>query len=199
MDGRYDDDKSLVFIAGMTSSITNLSPGVVQPLLSIRIAPSVDSGLTGTLGQRELINRMQLIFRTCAVYSSGTNMSYLVTLRLNGALAQGTAGSLPAFTSAGGSSLSQVSYHLAGNTITGGETVYGFFTNTPGVTAEDITLVRDLGNSILGGGNTLNVPSGPNNKYPDGPDMITLCAQNVAPTATGNSINARINWTEAQA
>ena len=30
------------------------------PLISIRLAPSVDNNLTGTLGQREIVNRMQL-------------------------------------------------------------------------------------------------------------------------------------------
>jgi hypothetical protein len=119
-------------------------------------------------------------------------MTFLITLRLNGVVSGGT------FASAGGSSLAQIAYHTSGQTITGGETVYGFFTTTPGVTTGDLTGVRDLGNSALGGGNTLSVPTTVNNKYPDGPDIITICATNVTGVTT-NSINARVSWTEAQA
>jgi hypothetical protein len=192
MDGRYDDDKSLIFVAGMTTAINNIGAGVTQPLISIRVAPSVDSGVTGLIGSREIINRMQLTLRTMAAFSTGTSMSFFVSLRLNGRCSGGT------FASAGGSSLAQIAFHTSGQTITGGETVYGFFTNTPGVTDQDLTLVRDLGNCILGGGNTLSVPTGFQNLYPDGPDIITVVATNVT-AVTSNSINARINWTEAQA
>jgi len=119
-------------------------------------------------------------------------MSFFVSLRLNGRLSGGS------FVSAGGSSLAQVAFHTSGQTVTGGETVYGFFTTTPGSTDQGLELVRDLGNSILGGGNTLSAPTGFQNLYPDGPDIITVCATNVT-AVTSNSINARINWTEAQA
>jgi hypothetical protein len=192
MDGRYDDDKSLIFVAGMTATIATLATNVVQPLISIRPAPSVDSGLTGVVGQREVLNTMQLKLQQAGVYSTGTNVSFLITLRLNGNLSGGT------FAAAGGSSLSQIAYHTAGQTITGGETIFGFFTTTPGVSSFDLTTVRDLGNSILGGGTTYTVPSGAQNKFPDGPDVVTICAQNVTPV-TQNSVNARIAWTEAQA
>jgi hypothetical protein len=118
-------------------------------------------------------------------------MVFLITLRLNGRVSSGT------FASAGGSSLAQVAYH-SGATISGGENIFGFYTNTPGVTAQDLTAVRDIGNSILGGGNTLSAPTTNANVYPDGPDVITICATNIT-TVTTNSINARISWTEAQA
>ena len=192
MDGRFDDDKSFVFVAGMRTTISNIAAGATQPLITIRPSPSVDSGLSGTLGQREIINRMQMVLRQIGVYSTGTGMTFLITLRLNGRLSGGT------FTNAGGSSLSQVAFHTAGQTIIGGEDIFAFFTTTPGVTGYDLELIRDLGNSILGGGNSLNVPTTNQNVYPDGPDMITVCATNVTAVAT-NSLNARISWTEAQA
>ena len=37
------------------------------PLISIRLAPSVDGGLSGGLGQRDIINRMQLKLNTVGV------------------------------------------------------------------------------------------------------------------------------------
>jgi hypothetical protein len=192
MDGRYDSDASLVFVAGMSTAISNIGAGVTQPLISIRIGPSVDSGITGILGQREVMNTMQLLMRAVDAYTTGTGMTFLITLRLNGVISGGT------FASAGGSSLAQVCYHTGGQTISGGETMYGFFTTTPGVTSGDLTAVRDIGNSIIGGGTSLNVPITPQGKYPDGPDIVTVCATNVTAVTT-NSINARLSWTEAAA
>jgi hypothetical protein len=192
MDGRFDDDKSFVFVAGMQTAISNIGAGVTQPLISIRVAPSVDNGLTGILGNREIINRMQLVLRTMGAFTTGANMSFLISLRLNGRVSGGT------FAGVGGSSLAQVAYHTSGQTISGGEQVFAFFTTTPGVTGQDLSTVRDIGNSILGGGNTLAAPTSALNVYPDGPDIITLCATNIT-SVTTNSINARISWTEAQA
>jgi hypothetical protein len=248
MDGRYDNDKSLIFVAGMTNSVLNLNSSTVQPLISLRIAPSIDNGITGVLGNREIVNTMQLIMRECDVYTTGTNASFLISLRLNpsfsstvipqatvpflvtnnayiiqtvgttnwtaigsptanigqyfiynGVTVTGSGGAVySAWQPAGGSSLSQILYHTTGTSVIGGETAFGFFTVTPGVTNGDLTTVRDLGNSILGGGVTLSAPITPNNRYPDGPDIITVCAQNVTPYPS-NSVNARISWTEAQA
>jgi hypothetical protein len=126
-----------------------------------------------------------------ACQSTGANALFLITLRLNGRVSGGT------FASVGGSSLAQVAYH-SGQTITGGENVFGFYTNTPGLTAQDLSVVRDIGNSILGGGTVLTCPTTANNIYPDGPDILTICATNVS-SVTTNTINARISWTEAQA
>lgn len=193
MDGRYDDDKSLVFVGGMnrTQAISNVGQDVTVPLVSIRIAPSVDNGLTGILGTREIVNRMQLVMRSLSTFTSGTNITFLITLRLNGRVSAGQ------FSSVGGSSLAQVAIHPSSTTITGGETVFGFYSNA-GVNTEDLTTVRDLGTSILGGGTSNTCPTTAANLYPDGPDIITICATNVTGVTT-NSILARISWTEAQA
>jgi len=196
MDGRYDDDKSFVFVAGMsrTQTVNNVAQDATVPLLSIRLSPSVDNGLSGVLGQREIINRMQLVLRSMAIQTTGAAAVFLVTLRLNGRVNGGT------FQAVGGSSLAQIAYHGtgAGTSIAGGENIFGFYVYTPGVLAEDLFLVRDIGNSILGGGTNNNVPTTVNNIYPDGPDIITVCATNVTAVAT-NSINTRVSWTEAQA
>jgi len=122
------------------------------------------------------------------LYTSGA--SFRIELFLNGKPASGT------FAAVGGSSLAQVAYHAANTTISGGESIYGFFTSNAGATSQDLNLVRDIGNSILGGGTSLTVPTGANNVFPDGPDIITICATALGGT---NSINGRISWTEAQA
>jgi hypothetical protein len=190
MDGRYDDDKSLVFNAGNNAALTNLSQNVRQPILSLRIAPTVDNGLTGLLGLREIVNRMQLTLRQMDVFVTGT--AFRIEIFLNGRLSGGT------FNAVGGSSLAQVAYHTGGQTLTGGESIFGFFTSNSGSLAADLSQVRDIGNSILGGGNTNTCPNSALNLYPDGPDIITICATNITSNAT-NTINSRLSWTEAQA
>ena len=190
MDGRYDDDKSLVFNAGSLTALNNIVQNVRTPVLSIRIAPSVDNGSAGLIGAREIINRMQLTLRQMDVYTSGT--AFKIEVFLNGRLSAGT------FASVGGSSLAQVVYHTTTTTITGGESIFGFFTSNAGAVTQDLSIVRDIGNSILGGGNTLNASTTAANLYPDGPDVLTVCCTNITPTAT-NTINSRLSWTEAQA
>lgn len=188
MDGRFDDDRSFVFNSGMTTTLTNQTNAVRAALISIRLAPSVDSGLTGLIGAREVLNRMQLTLRSMDTYTTGTG--FRIELVLNGRPASGT------FAPVGGSSLAQVAFHAANTTIAGGENIYGYFTNAVGATSQDLNLVRDIGTSILSGGTSLTVPTTANNVYPDGPDIITIVA---TPLGATNSINARISWTEAQA
>ena len=95
--------------------------------------------------------------------------------------------------------MAQVAYHPVGTTIIGGEPIFAFYAATAGgaayaVTQQDITIVRDLGNSILGGGQTNTAGQ---QVYPDGPDVLTFVAQNI--DTSSKNIQARISWTEAQA
>lgn len=189
MDGRYDEDKAIIFTAGMTRDLA-VTNGQTNALISLRIAPSVDSGLTGLLGVKDLVNRMQLVLNSAGVMANGR---FLIELRLNGQVSAGR------WQKQGGSSLAEICYHATGTTISGGETLISFFSNTAGgsnftTTALDLSDARDLGNSILGGGTSTSVNS---SYYPDGPDIVTIVAKNID---TGSKqINARISWTEAQA
>ena len=189
MDGRYDDDKSIQFNYGMNTAVTYTTAGTRYPVFSLRLAPSVDSGLIGLLGQREIINRMQLQPSSCGVYP--TTAGVKVEIWLNSRISGGTS-----FSSVGGSSLAQSALHPNTATMTGGECIYTFFAPANSVTGQDLSKTRDIGNSILGGGTTLAYPVNDANKYPDGPDIITLA---VTPIASNASVVARINWTEAQA
>jgi hypothetical protein len=67
-----------------------------------------------------------------------------------------------------------------------------------GANSIDLSGVRDLGNSILGGGG-LNSNT---NIYPDGPDTLTIVVTNLStlPAAVGvATVFGRLSWTEAQA
>ena len=189
MDGRFDDDKSFVFNAGFNTALTNLTAGTRVPIMSVRLGPSVDNGQVGLLGAREIINRMQLTLRSMDVYTGA--QPFRIDLILNGRVSAGT------YAPVGGSSLAQIAFHTTTTTISGGESIYGFFTNKDSATSQDLNQVRDIGNSILGGGTTLTASATNNNMYPDGPDVITICATAIG--GSTNTINARLSWTEAQA
>lgn len=197
MDGRYDDDKSLVFNYGMTTPITTTAT-TPRVILAIRVAPSVDNNTTGVLGAREVVNRMQLALDSMGFYTTGTG--YLINLVLNGFASGAFSGSFVApVQQVGGitSSLAQVALNTNPITVTGGESVFAGYTNATGQTGFDLSKVRDLGNSILGGGVSNSVPTSSAGFYPDGPDILYVVA--IPLSATSSTIQARLNWKEAQA
>ena len=195
MDGRFDDDKSLVFIYGQRSG-TTIAGGATRALFSIRVSPSVDNGTSAGFGARELINRMQLTLRALdvsAIPASG-NANLLVEAFLNGVPSSATTwtNAVGNIANRANSSLAQIADYSAGSTtVTGGEVTAGFFVGS-GANSIDLSQVRDLGNSILGGGGaTANTQI-----YPDGPDTLTIVVTNL--TATSCSVFGRLSWTEAQ-
>ena len=195
MDGRFDDDKSLVFIYGQRSG-TTIAGGATRALFSIRVSPSVDNGTSAGFGARELINRMQLTLRALdvsAIPASG-NANLLVEAFLNGSPSSATiwTNAVGNITNRANSSLAQIADYSAGSTtVTGGEVTAGFFVGS-GANSIDLSQVRDLGNSILGGGgSTANTQI-----YPDGPDTLTIVVTNL--TATSCNVFGRLSWTEAQ-
>ena len=199
MDGQFNDDKSLIFNYGTNANLALAATvGQICPVLAIRIAPSVDNGTTGLLGVKEIINRMQLQLVELGVFTSGP---VLINLILNGYTSGGswTTFTSPTATGTGAvtSSLAQVAYNTSNAAVLiGGESVAAAYTNTNGQTTLDLSTVRDLGNSILGGGTTNNVPTTQSGFYPDGPDILYVCATSVTGTPT---IVTRLSWKEAQA
>ena len=196
MDGRFDDDKSLVFIYGQSTG-TTVGGNATRALFSIRVSPSVDNGISAGFGQRELINRMQLTLRAldvAAIPASG-NANLLVQAFLNGVPSTATTWTNAVGNISGriNSSLAQIADYSAGSTtVTGGEVTAGFFVGS-GANSIDLSQVRDLGNSVLGGGAaTANTQI-----YPDGPDTLTIVVTNL--TATNCTVFGRLSWTEAQA
>ena len=192
MDGKYDDDKSLLFTYGQTQA-TTLTSGSTAALFSIRVSPSVDNGIPAAFGARELTNRMQLVLRELSI-TSNINVNLLVRAYLNPTSTTATIwrNAVGNVANAVNSSLAQIAdYAGLGSNVIGGEITAGFFVN--GTTSKDLTTVRDLGNSILGGGgSTANTQI-----YPDGPDVLTIAVTNLH---TGSvNVLGRLSWTEAQA
>jgi len=196
MDGQFTADKQFLFTKGMTG-LTSVLPGVNAAIMSFRVAPSASGGVAGAYpGIREVITRMQMIMFELDVLTNG---NYLITLQLNGQLVDPTQAGASTWLSVGGSSMSQYIIHNPNSIVTGGEAIFGFYLNTGAggtsyqSTQQDLTAIRDLGTSILGGGG----PQPGTGIYPDGPDVITILAQNLGSTAS--NIQSRLSWIEAQA
>jgi hypothetical protein len=197
MDGNFNDDKSLIFNYGTTTAVSTSSTTAVV-LMALRVAPSVDNGKTGLLGTKEIINRMQLQLDSLGIVTTGN--TYLINLILNGYASGATSGSFitPIQQGSGiSSSLAQIAINTNAVNVTGGESVAAAYCAAGGVTTLDLSNVRDLGNSILGGGTSSSVPTSQSNFYPDGPDILYVVAKAVS--ATAGTILARLSWKEAQA
>jgi len=193
MDGRFDDDKSLIFTYGQTSFAT-IAAGASKALFSIRVAPSVDSGLTGAFGTREIINRMQLKMDALDITTKTSGANLLIRAYLNATPSVATAWTNAVGNTVGAvnSSLAQIADHgTSATTVSGGEVTGGYFVANTGST--DLKSLRDLGNSIIGGG-AANSNSA---IYPDGPDTLTFVVTNLG--AASADVLGRIAWTEAQA
>ena len=172
---------------------TDLIP-TIMPLVSIRLAPSVDSSVTGQLGVREIMNKMQLKLRSIDILTTNDTECRVY---LNATIDN------PNWQNATTPSLAQLIKHNKNDSIQGGVLIFSYrvaggTTDATGkrsttVTSQDLQLLGSIQNSIIGG----------NNVYPDGPDIITVAA--VALDAAGVSattpyiVSSRITWTEAQA
>jgi len=196
MDGGFSNDVSLIYNYGMTAAVSTSTTTPV-PIMAIRVAPSVDNGTTGTLGMKEIINRLQLQMREIAML---TTTSYLVQFILNGVVG-GTSGfttfSSPTQSGTNTTSIVQVATNTnTATTISGGESVAAFFSNVTGQTALDLTAVAAFGNSALGGGLTNTVPTSQAGTYPDGPDILYVVVSQIGSAGTAF---ARLSWQESQA
>jgi hypothetical protein len=177
----------------VSNTTLTFTGGSTKALFSIRIAPSVDNGKAAAFGQRDLVNRMQLILRALDIALQGsTSGNLLVTAVLNGTPSTSTLWG--PITSTATSSLAQIADYAStfNTTVFGGEVTGGFFVNS--TNSVDLSLVRDLGNSVLAGGTTTTN----NGIYPDGPDVLTIQVTNLSSTAAA-SVVGRLSWTEAQA
>jgi hypothetical protein len=143
---------------------------------------------------------MQLTLRAldvAAVPLSGTvNANLLVQAVLNGTPSTATTwtNAVGNVTGRVNSSLAQIA-DFAGittTTVSGGEVTAGFFVGS-GANSIDLSQVRDLGNSIVGGGGT----TANTQIYPDGPDTLTIVVTNL--TTVPCNVFGRLSWTEAQA
>ena len=179
--------------AGSDVETVNLGTDIV-PLITVRLAPSADSSLTGAMGAREIVNRMQLKLNEVGMILTH---DCEVKLIINGDL------STVAWENVSSPSLSQLIRHSSGDKVIGGVEIFSFrasggSTDNTGkrlsATSDfDLGDIIDMGNSILGGDGT----------FPNGPDILTVAVK-VVDTQDINAgspftASSRITWAESQA
>jgi len=178
---------------GTSDTSVNLGTDII-PLVSLRLAPSVDGNISGNLGERDIINRMQLkLAEVGMILTHDCEVKLILNPNLSNVNWENVKNP----------SLSQLIKHNSGDTVTGGTEIFSFrasggSTDNAGKRLSNSTnfslaQVIDMGNSILGGNGT----------FPNGPDVLTVAVE-VTDTGGISSDNpfvssARITWSESQA
>jgi hypothetical protein len=200
MDGEFDDDRAYIYSVG-TKTGRGISSGETKGILALRVAPAIDNGIPGPYGTRELVNRMQLILRDCQIVANGV---FFVELVLNPTVTISAN-----WENVGGTSLAQYAVLNQNCELVNGDVIYAFYAGggggfNAGASTVPLNDVKEISNSILGGGGgTIVVASGanPTGIFPDGPEVLAVRVTNIAGGFGSSSRTAdfKFSWTEAQA
>ena len=186
MDGNFDTDRGYYFNYA-TTGIT-LSGGQAKTAFFLRLAPSVSNSIAGQFGDRDLINRSQLLLQQLQVQSDVAVQVYGIlnpgnidasTLTWN-AVNSSALGSQPSF--------AQVSISSS-TAATPGEQNFSTLGQPAGFAQIDLSNLKELTNSAIGG----------YSNYPDGPDVLAVVVKNIASSGSASNININLFWSEAQA
>ena len=190
MDGGFDTDRGYYFsYAALNKTIPT---GDAHSVFFIRLAPSVSNSISGTLGDRDLVNRSQLLLQKLQVQSNQSVQVY-------GILNPGNINSATelTWTSVNTTSLgSQPSFAQVAQGLTyaaePGEQIFSTLGQPDGFSEIDLSQLKELSNSAIGGyGN-----------FPDGPDVLAIVVKNltigttqfdVTKTTTDSASKYRIN------
>ena len=194
MDGGFDTDNGFLF--SLSRSLTAFDGNATATAIIFRPSPSVSDGLPGQFGEREVVNRSTVQLQSIEI-SNPSNRN----LEIAGVLSPSnidfdTAWEDANNTTIGSASVFQPSFsqYFEPDVVTpanffvpeNGEILFKFL-STSGVVDFDLTKVKELQNSILGGNNT----------FPDGPEPLCIVIRNNSGQTA--DIDIVLRWTEAQA
>ena len=185
MDGLFDSDRGYYF--NYASVGNTLSANQSKTAFFLRLAPSVSNSIAGNFGDRDLINRSQLLLQQLQIQSDQSVQVYGIlnpgnidasTLTWT-AVNSAALGSQPSF--------AQISTSSS-TTATPGEQNFSTLGQPGGFAQIDLTNLKELTNSAIGG----------YSNYPDGPDVLAVVIKNLS---ASNSATVAVNlfWSEAQA
>ena len=185
IDGNFDSDRGYYFnYAGIANEIPADSS---ETQFFLRLAPSVSNSIAGAFGDRDLINRSQLLLQKLQVQSDQSVQVYGIlnpgnidasTLTWQ-AVNTAALGSQPSFAQISTSS------HVA---ATPGEQNFSTLGQPNGFAEIDLSQLKELTNSAIGG----------YSNYPDGPDVLAVVVKNLSPTNAAK-VSVNLFWSEAQA
>ncbi len=189
MDGGFDDDTGFLF--SLARFNVTIPANTTRTVLLFRPAPSVSNTIPGVLGQREVLNRSQTKFSSIGINNiSGRNLEIAGVLNPSNSIG-GTGFWINANrTTVGIATVFQPSFAQYNTSFTSiptdGEVLFRFL-SLSGNTQYDLTRIKEVQNSIIGGDNT----------FPDGPEVLALVVANQNNQSATFDITLR--WTEAQA
>jgi hypothetical protein len=189
LDGGFDDDTGFLFSLARFNVVI---PGnTTRNVLLFRPAPSVSNTIPGALGQREVINRSQTKFSSVSINNiSGRNVEIAGILNPSNAIGGEGFWINANRTTVGVATVFQPSfaqYNVSFTDVpTDGEVLFRFL-SLSGSTEYDLTRIKEVQNSIIGGDLT----------YPDGPEVLALVIANQNVQAV--TLDISLKWTEAQA
>ena len=190
IDGNFDQDRGYQFNLSRTN--VSLSIGQTSTVLLFRLAPSVSNTIQGDLGDREIINRSQVLLKRMEVTATAKMEIYGVLNPTN--ISSSFAYTSSAVVQVQGSNVTatQPSFSQYSTSFTSapiqGEILFRITVPAAATLKSeiDLTQVKDLNNSIFGGRNT----------FPDGPDVLAIVATCGAAAGT---LDLLLQWQEAQA
>jgi len=184
MDGGFDNDRGYYF--NYANVNTALTGNQSKTVFFLRLAPSVSNSIAGAFGDRDLINRSQLLLQKLQITATQN-------VQVSGILNPGNIDAssltwLSVNTSALGSqpSFAQVSTSVT-TEATPGEQVFSTLAQINGFAEIDLSLLKELSNSAIGG----------YSNYPDGPDVLAIVVKNLSSSSATSNVN--LFWSEAQA
>jgi hypothetical protein len=186
MDGGFDTDRGYYFnYASLSNTFTT---GQSKTVFFLRLAPSVSNSISGNLGERELVNRSQLLLQKLQVQSDQSVQVYGI---LNpGNIDASTLTWTSVNTVALGSQPSFAQISTSSSTAaTPGEQIFSTLGQPGGFAEIDLSSLKELSNSAIGG----------YSNYPDGPDVLAIVVKNIASGGGSANVNINLFWSEAQA
>lgn len=184
MDGGFDLDRGYFFNYARTNF--TITANTTSTAFLIRLAPTVSDSIPGDLGQKELINRSQILLEKLEIISdrnmlvSGilnpANTSSITWTNLNTT----AFGSQPSFT--------QISQTFTGVAAPGEQILSTIVSSAGGLSTVDLKTLKELTNSVIGG----------NGIYPDGPDVLAINLRNLAASGSA-TVQVNLFWSETQA
>jgi hypothetical protein len=188
MDGQFDSDRGYFFNYSNTAVTVANTRDSASIAFMIRLAPSVSNGIVGDIGDRDLLNRAQLLLQKLEV-TSNVNLNVTGILNPTG-VTLGPSGWQNVNSAALGSqpSFTQIAVGVTGTPVPG-ETIFSTIVQANNQNNLDLSGLKEMCNSVIGG----------KQSYPDGPDILCIQVKNLATVSITPSVQVNLFWTEAQA
>jgi hypothetical protein len=184
MDGNFDSDRGYYF--NYTSLNNTISAGQSETAFFLRLAPSVSNSIAGAFGDRDLINRSQLLLQKLQVQSDQSVQVYGILNPGNIDASSLTWAAVNSVALGSQPSFAQISTSTT-TAATPGEQNFSTLGQPNGFSEIDLSQLKELTNSAIGG----------YSNFPDGPDVLAVVVKNLS--GSNATCNINLFWSEAQA